>query len=64
MGGEDVLQLPGPGQPVPDHGVFAGWRHDDAADEEGHVVGGDDAVLHFGDRTSHRFDTQTRVHTS
>lgn len=33
---------------------FISRRHDDVADEEGHVVRGGDAVLHGRDRLGHR----------
>ena len=32
-------------------------RHDDPADEEGHLVGGGDAVLHGRDRSCHRLNS-------
>lgn len=36
VGSEDVLQFPRPHEPVPDNGVSARRRHDDAAHEEGY----------------------------
>lgn len=45
MGSQNVLQFPRPDEPVPDNGVPAGRRHDDAAHEEGHAERGVRAVL-------------------
>ena len=38
MGCEDVLLLSRCRQPLPDHGVLAGGRHDDAPHEEGYTL--------------------------
>ena len=37
--------------------------HDDAADEEGHAVGGGDPVLHGRDCSCHRLHSQIRIHS-
>ena len=44
------------------HGVPARRRHDDAAHEEGHTVGGVHTVLHRRDGARDRFDPPARLH--
>lgn len=60
----NIFQFSRPDQPLPNHGILAWRRHDDAPDEKRHIVGRMHAILHCGNGFSDRFDTQIRIHSS